>query len=325
MTKPTERDGFKVYREPNVYLVGLPMVKGTEVQRFLDTNGLVWNDHPVTDAHAIPELGGRLCYMAFGDKQGRKGEDYLKHIFSVGHGSVIEHVNFVWIIEGVSRSFSHELVRHRAGCAYSQLSQRYVESKDAACVVPPEILNYDGPDKASLTEDFFKGFREDLDRYERLTNSLAESFRRPDKLFRFACDDGLFKARWDGFYTIHLTEDMNVSGTREELLKKITDDPDFEKQLMAKTATARRKAARSTARSVLPNCTETKLMVTMNARAQRHVLSIRGAPPAEIEIRRVAVKMHEMLMDEAPWLFKDYEHRESDDGVGFLQSPFPKV
>lgn len=337
MTKPTERDGFKVYRQPNVYLVGLPMVSGSEVRRFLETNKLEWRNHPETDAHAIPELGGRLCYMAFGDKQGRGGPDYLKHILEVGHGSVLEHVNFVWIIEGVSRSLSHEFVRHRAGCAYSQLSQRYVDSADAACVVPPEIQNYTGSDKSVVTEKFFKSFRESLDLYEDLTNRLAESFRAPEKLFRFACDDQLLyetdpKDYAPGTYQLDRNSVKWDTGeleewirTREEWIELIQTEPALEKALMSKTATARRKAARSTARSVLPNCTETKLMVTMNARAQRHILSLRGSPQAEIEIRRVATMMHEKLMPEAPWIFGDYEHRESDDGVGFLESPYPKV
>jgi thymidylate synthase (FAD) len=330
MTKPTEQAGFKVYREPNVYLVSTPNLNAVEVDRFCENNGIEWKDAPENPAHAIPELGGRLCYMAFGDKQGRAGPDYLRHIMEVGHGSVIEHVNFVWIVEGVSRSFSHELVRHRAGCAYSQLSQRYVDSVDAACVVPPEIQNYEGPDKSVVLGQFFQSFSDAVDAYEDLTKRLAESFRSPDKLFRFAVDQGMFvSAKGEhpesGLFSVYLAEDMTVTATRAELIAKIETNQDFERQLMSKTATARRKAARSTARSVLPNCTETKLMVTMNARAQRHVLSMRGSPSAEIEIRRVATMMHAVLVEQAPWLFQDYEHRESDDGVGFLESPYPKV
>lgn len=325
MSKPTEQDGFKVYREPNVYLVSTPNLNVAEVNRFSANNGIEWKDAPENPAHAIPELGGRLCYMAFGDKQGRAGPDYLRHIMEVGHGSVIEHVNFVWIVEGVSRSFSHELVRHRAGCAYSQLSQRYVDSADAACVVPPEIQNYAGSDKFVVTEKFFKSFREAVDAYEDHTKRLAESFRSPDKLFRFAVDQGLFVPEGNGLYRVHLTEGFSPVATREELIAKLTTHSDFERTAIQKTATSRRKAARSTARSVLPNCTETKIMVTMNARAQRHVLSMRGSPSAEIEIRRVAMMMHAVLVEQAPWLFQDYERRESDDGVGFLESPYPKV
>ncbi|MCK7521658.1 MAG: FAD-dependent thymidylate synthase [Ignavibacteriales bacterium] len=54
-----------------------------------------------------------------------------------GHGSVFEHANYVLLLEGISRSCTHELVRHRAGFAYSQLSQRYVDESEANFVMPP--------------------------------------------------------------------------------------------------------------------------------------------------------------------------------------------
>jgi len=53
---------------------------------------------------------------------------------------VLEHAVYVLLIEGISRSCSHELVRHRAGFGYSQLSQRYVDESHAAFVMPPAIL-----------------------------------------------------------------------------------------------------------------------------------------------------------------------------------------
>ena len=53
---------------------------------------------------------------------------------------MLEHANYTLLLEGVSRSLTHELVRHRAGFAYSQLSQRYVDESHAAFVMPPAIL-----------------------------------------------------------------------------------------------------------------------------------------------------------------------------------------
>ena len=68
---------------------------------------------------------------------GRTTADYLRNILRQGHGSVFEHAQYVVPIEGISRSCSHELVRHRAGWGWSQLSQRYVDESDAAFVMPP--------------------------------------------------------------------------------------------------------------------------------------------------------------------------------------------
>src|SRR6476646_638387 len=70
---------------------------------------------------------------------GRTTADYLRNILRQGHGSVFEHSTYVMLIEGISRSCSHELVRHRAGWGYSQLSQRYVDESHAAFVMPPAI------------------------------------------------------------------------------------------------------------------------------------------------------------------------------------------
>jgi thymidylate synthase (FAD) len=74
--------------------------------------------------------------MSFG--KGRKAnQEYLENILESKHGSVLEHAVWCVLITGVSRALTHELVRHRAGFGYSQLSQRYVDESDAQYVVPP--------------------------------------------------------------------------------------------------------------------------------------------------------------------------------------------
>ncbi len=93
-----------------------------------------------TDGERLAEFAGRLCYMSQKNPANRTTRDYLENIKKQGHGSVLEHANYSLLLEGISRSLTHELVRHRAGFAYSQLSQRYVDESDAAFVVPPAIL-----------------------------------------------------------------------------------------------------------------------------------------------------------------------------------------
>lgn len=85
----------------------------------------------VPSGEALAKFAGQLCYMSFGPNR-TKNEDvekYLDNIKSSGHGSVLEHANYSFLIYGGDRSFTHELVRHRAGAAYSQVSQRYVDGK----------------------------------------------------------------------------------------------------------------------------------------------------------------------------------------------------
>ena len=92
-----------------------------------------------SDGERIAEFAGRLCYMSQHNPAGRTTAEYLRNILRQGHGSVFEHSQYVLLIEGISRSCSHELVRHRAGFGYSQLSQRYVDESHAAFVMPPAI------------------------------------------------------------------------------------------------------------------------------------------------------------------------------------------
>src|SRR5690606_26348384 len=68
----------------------------------------------------------------------RKGARWLGIPLASGHHSVIEHACYTFSIEGVSRSLTHQLVRHRLA-SYSQMSQRYVDMKNADYVVPRSI------------------------------------------------------------------------------------------------------------------------------------------------------------------------------------------
>src|SRR5437868_9177259 len=93
-----------------------------------------------TDGERLAEFAGRLCYMSQHNPAKRDTREYLDNIKKQGHGSVLEHACYSLLLEGVSRSLTHELVRHRAGFAYSQLSQRYVDESQANFVVPPAIV-----------------------------------------------------------------------------------------------------------------------------------------------------------------------------------------
>jgi thymidylate synthase (FAD) len=96
-----------------------------------------------TDAEGgegLAEFAGRACYQSWSKPNPATATNagYLKHILEVGHLSVLEHGTVTFYMTGVSRSFTHELIRHRH-FSYSQLSQRYVPEKDAAMVEPDVI------------------------------------------------------------------------------------------------------------------------------------------------------------------------------------------
>lgn len=102
----------------------------------------------------IPEVAGRLCYQSFKSPRPGGQEAYLQNILESGHGSVLEHSNVGFIITGVSRSLTHEFIRHRAGFAYSELSQRYYEPEDPGFVLPP--LSLENPAMRLVLEDSFR-------------------------------------------------------------------------------------------------------------------------------------------------------------------------
>ena len=138
---------MKLKSSPKVYLVTRPSVDWEQIAAFLLDEELP----PIPDsiragqseAEAIIEVSARLCYMSFG--RGRRDiADFIYNLLSSKDGSVFEHVNYGFVFTGVSRSLTHELVRHRAGFAYSQRSQRYVDETEASFVLPPALAGENG-------------------------------------------------------------------------------------------------------------------------------------------------------------------------------------
>ena len=132
----------RILREPRVTLIAR--------QEFIPPAHINWKSDSEVAGEALTEFSGRLCYLSFGADAGLEGghksipgrttnRDYLTNILRTKHGSVLEHAVWSLLLEGVSRALTHELVRHRAGMGYSQLSQRYVDESNIAFVIPPEI------------------------------------------------------------------------------------------------------------------------------------------------------------------------------------------
>jgi thymidylate synthase (FAD) len=219
-----------------------------------------------TDAdggQALLEFAGRACYQSWSKPNPKTATNvgYLKHIIDVGHFSVLEHASVSFYITGISRSCTHELIRHRH-FSYSQLSQRYVPEKDARIVVPPGLEN--DPD------------------LQQILSAAADASRAA--------------------YTELL----------DKLEAKLADSPN---------AVLRRKQARQAARAVLPNATETRIVVTGNYRAWRHFIAMRASEHADVEIRRLAIACLRQLVDVAPAVFADFHIAALTDGTEVATSP----
>lgn len=117
---------MKIIRKPKVYLVGEQHVvddcidgEDFNLDAFLqDHNVREWESDNRNAAQVLPEVAGRLCFMSYANPRPGGNKAYLEHILEASHGSVTEHAVWNFIITGVSRSLTHELIRHRAGTAF---------------------------------------------------------------------------------------------------------------------------------------------------------------------------------------------------------------
>lgn len=220
-----------------------------------------------TDAdggQALAEFAGRACYQSWSKPNPATATNagYLRHILEIGHLSVLEHGTVSFYISGVSRSLTHELVRHRH-FSYSQLSQRYVPERNAA-MVEPDVIAED----PELHAKFLAAAEASVQAYTELLESLNKKF-------------------------------SDVS-----------------------SSTLRRKQARQAARAVLPNATETRIVVTGNYRAWRHFVAMRATESADVEIRALAVECLRQLQKATPNVFEDFVISTLADGTEIASSPY---
>ncbi len=250
---------MEVFRAPRVTLIARPEFVEPEHLR------VQWRGE-ASSGERLAEFAGRVCYMSQHNPANRSTAEYLENIKKQGHGSVLEHAVYVLLIEGISRSCSHELVRHRAGFGYSQLSQRYVDESHAAFVMPPAIVG-----------------------------------------------DGTLEAEWQAEVADAQAAYVRAVEALMQRYEWVTDK------------VHRRKMSREAARSVLPNATEVKIVVSGNARAWRTMLELRTGEGAELEIRRMAIACLRVLQREAPALFSDFEVYVADDRQESARVAYHKV
>ena len=142
---------------PKVHLIASPAIHHDALFDYVRRlGGAAWTDRmegvphrpqPPTDGEILTEAAGRLCYRSWDvglnpnvSRVRTDSSSYLLNILQTKHGSVLEHANYSFIFEDVSRVFTHELVRHRAGVAISQESLRYVRLQELGFRIPPMLL-----------------------------------------------------------------------------------------------------------------------------------------------------------------------------------------
>ena len=150
---------------PQVELIARPSVDLDALERYLKTvGGESWlqmrkeQEEGPNPGQLLIEAAGRACYRSWEEglnpnvkRIRRDQKEYFLNLLRSGHGSVLEHSNYSFIIWDISRVFSHELVRHRAGSAFSQESLRFVRLQEIPFRIP-EVLEPLRPQIVSILE-----------------------------------------------------------------------------------------------------------------------------------------------------------------------------
>jgi thymidylate synthase (FAD) len=147
-------------RAPGVVMLAKPQTNVAGLAGFLEGfdpslgfPAYVEDPTVLPDSSQLCKTAGQVCYASFGPRRttNENAAAYFERLTSAGHGSVLEHASFSFLLYGISRSVTHELVRHRAGVGVSQVSQRYVSGSVLRFVERPEYQS--DPELHALFEE----------------------------------------------------------------------------------------------------------------------------------------------------------------------------
>lgn len=273
---------------PKVFLVGFTAASHLGITDYLRYTNQQEFEKDIDEAEkngihpglVLTSLFAKLCYKSLVEGKNtnvrklRSIENNLKATFDAAHGSVFEHVNLNFIVTDCSRIFTHELVRHRVGTAFSQTSGRYCRIENIGLVWDP-ILD--------PVKDLFLACAEDIEN----TVYLAE------------CKLGLRKTPEGNVCSEH-----TWFNTQDEKDRWIPDDTfDFDK----------RKKITSAIRRIAPNGQENEIAFSVNIRALRHLVQVRTAAAAEWEIRNIFNQVYGLVKAKFPLMFHGAKERIVED------------
>lgn len=289
-------------RKPSIHLLAETKVESTAVLHMLYQIGMEekaaihWVGHnfdiagKFTDGERLAEVAGRLCYKSFDvelnsnlTKVREGNKDYLANVIKSGHGSVLEHATTTIAFCNVSRVFTHEIVRHRVGCAFSQESLRYVRLDNLGYRMPAifgdvvfmhqvyEALPMEHKYREKLTFDQF---------CEQIEGALDEVFAKAFSNAE-ACVSEV-----GTILSIDELKNFNV-----------------------------KKAITSAMRRLAPIGLTTNIIVTANHRAWRHMIELRTTKHAEEEVREVIGLVASTFMVRYPHFYQDMSQNEEGEYI----------
>lgn len=283
--------------QPKVFLVGftdmhyqgiIDYLKYTDQEEFLEDVREAKNAG-ISGGECLCSMFAKLCYKTLklgknaNVKKIRSIDNNLKGTFDTSHGSVFEHANINFIVTDCSRVFTHELVRHRAGTAFSQTSGRYCRLDSIDLVLDPVL---------EPVKEVFARCMSDIER----TVYVAE------------CKLGLRKPpviEGQSALSALITSDPTYLWPDPERIWIPDDSFDFDK----------RKKITSAIRRIAPNGQSNEIGFTANLRALRHIVQLRTARFAEWEIRSVFSQVYNLTRAMFPLLWYGTKTRIVDDMI----------
>jgi len=237
-------------------------VPGEQSEKVLDSVGYL---NMGGDAASLIALCGKRCYNSFTTelnpnvtKIREELAPYITNILKSGHGSVLEHATWTFAIENISRVFTGEMNRHRAGVAISEASMRYIRFDDIGFTMPISVA-------------------QEIDNESRITEQLINN----------------------------AFEDMQQTYIDLCNVWKIDEMKDFK----------HKKELTSMFRRIIGMGVSTGGVWTINCRALRHIITMRGSIHAEEEIYHVFNQIAEIMIEDEPLLFGDFEKDEQGSWV----------
>lgn len=261
-------------------------------------------EETVTNPALLIALAGKRCYMSFqkglNPNVNRIRQDYVAYfdnILASGHGSVLEHAVYNFAIEGISRVFTAEMNRHRAGWAISEGSLRFIRFGDNIPYWLPDSIN--GPD---VLDDSAARYLYETPLGELgiggncvVLNTLDEKRMATRIIFRRA-----FGAQEEAY----------------RILEAIWAD-----ELAPDSKFAEKKQITSMMRRIIGLGVATGGVWSGNIRAMRHVFAMRASPAAEEEMIHVFSRVTRLMVEKEPLLFGDF----TTDENGFYSPKYKKV
>lgn len=314
-----------------VFRIGKTVVDKEEVDRWMKHIGALEFEIPdeetVSNPALLVALAGKRCYMSFevglNPNVTQIRSDYVKYFDNVlasGHGSVLEHSVFNFAIEGVSRVFTAEMNRHRAGWAISEGSLRFIRFGQNVPYWEPDSIT--GPD---VLDNFCN------------RESVIEACIAGDSDGLGGCDpeDGVSPqaAAVDAFLGScggeEASLDIRKELSREVFRQAFTQQEQayrvleaiWASELAPESKFAGKKQITSMMRRIIGLGVATGGVWSGNIRALRHVFTMRAAPEAEEEMIHVFSRVTKLMVEKEPLLFGDFYEDEN----GFWRPKYKKV